>query len=123
MNKQRILHAILSVLLILVFFLGLSIFGDFLSERAVNSEAKNACPLYVCWDGKLYQAGIELDEERVMQDILGKVTEVVNLSKVPKKNGQSNSLPVGTEIHPTHIGNDLAAYVDGKWLYLRYVPE
>lgn len=108
-------------------FFWLSIFRDFLSERAVEPEvAKNDGPPSVRLDGKLYQAGIgfdELDEECVLPDVLGKVTEVVDLSKVPKKNGQSNALPVGTEIHPTHIGNDLAAYVDGKWIYLRYVPE
>ncbi len=125
MNKKRILYVILSVLLVPVIFLGLSVFLDFLSERAINPGAKNLCPPYVCWDGKLYQAGIELDEEEVIQDPLGKVTEVVPQTGCPEKNGQSNTneIPVGTEIYPTHIGYDLAAYVDGKWLYLRYVPE
>lgn len=125
MNKKRILYAILSVLLVSVIFLGLSIFRDFLSETAAEPEvAKNDGPPSVRWDGKLYQAGrIELDEERVLPDILGKVTELLDLSRVPMKNGQSNALPVGTEIHPTRMGSVLAAYVDGKWIYLRYVPE
>ena len=125
MNKKRILYAILSVLLVPVIFLGLSIFWDFLSERAVEPEVINVCPPCICWDGKLYQAGIELDEEDVIQDSLGIITEIVHQTEIPEKNGQSNTIeiPVGTEIHPTHMGNDLAAYVDGKWIYLRYVPE
>ncbi len=126
MNRKRTLYAILSVLLVPVIFLGLNIVMDFLSEIAVNPDlSPEECPPCVYWDEKLYQAGIELDEEDVILDSLGKVTEVVHQTEFPEKNGQSNTIaiPVGTEIHPTHIGNDLAAYVDGKWLYLRYVPE
>lgn len=123
--KKRILSVVLFILLIPVTFMGLSIFWDFLNEIAVDPDVLSVCPPYVYWDGKLYQAGTELDEEDVMQDSLGKVTTIVPQTGCPKKNGQSNSneIPIGTEIHPTHIGNDLAAYVDGKWLYLRYVPE
>ena len=63
MNKKRILYAILSVILVPAIFFGLSIFRDFLSERAVEPEvAKNDGPPSVRLDGKLYQAGIEFDE-------------------------------------------------------------
>ncbi len=125
MNKKRILYIILSILLVPVIFLGLSIFWDFLNEIAVDPDVLSVGPPCIYWDGKLYQAGIELDEEDVIQDSLGKITEVVPQTGCPEKNGQSNTneIPVGTEIYPTHIGYDLAAYVDGKWLYLRYVPE
>ena len=125
LNKKRILHVILSVLLVPVIFLGLGIFWDFLCEIAVDPNISSIAPPCVFWDGKLYQAGIELDEAYVIQDSFGKVTEIGDSTKAPEKNGQSNSLeiPVGSEIYPTIYGNDLAVYVDGKWIYLRYVRD
>lgn len=125
MNKKRIVYGICSVVLVLVTFSALGIFWDSFSEKADDAELLFDGPPSVCWDGKLYQEGAELEEDAI-RDFLGKITEVVDLTESPKKHGQSNTLeiPVGSEIYATIYGNDLAVCdVDGNWRYLRYVRE
>lgn len=131
MNKKRILYAILSVLLVLIFFLVLSMnWGskDYqLSEEIPSSEEipNDACPPCMYWDGKYYCKDNKIDAEEVSPNKLGEITEVVSLSEMPKKHGQSNVpvIPVGAEIYPMLDGKDLAMYVDGVWWRLLYQEE
>ncbi|MEY8336262.1 hypothetical protein AALB53_24885 [Lachnospiraceae bacterium 47-T17] len=124
MNKKRILYVILSILLIWVIFLGLSWDGkDYQLSEDTDMLPASDCAPSVCWDGVIYLLGETVDEEYVKQEVLGKITEVVDLSGMPTENGQSNTpiIPVGSEICPMTIyEKDLAVHTNGEWRRLRY---
>ncbi len=137
MSKKNILYIVLSVLLVLIFFLVLSTnWGskDYqLSEEIPSNEEipsseeipDGICPPCMYWDGKYYCKDNKIDAEEVSPNKLGEITEVVSLSEMPKKHGQSNVpvIPVGAEIYPMLDGKDLAMYVDGVWWRLLYQEE
>lgn len=91
----------------------------------IEEEYANDCPDCMYWDGKYYQRIEKIDEKEVKPDKLGEITEHIDISGMPEKNGQSNSLniPVGAEIYPMLDGKDLAMYVNGEWWLLQYQEE
>ena len=136
MNRKRILYVILSVLLVWLIVLGLRWDGedDQLSEDPSGEDTDppaSDCAPAVCWDGALYLRGEDLDEAYVKEyvkqdDLLGEITEIVDISGMPEENGQSNTptIPVGSEIYPVTIyEKDLAVCKDGEWCLLRYCRE
>ena len=91
----------------------------------IEEEYANDCPDCMYWDGKYYCKDNKIDAEEVSPNKLGEITEVVSLSEMPKKHGQSNVpvIPDGAEIYPMLDGKDLAMYVDGVWWRLLYQEE
>ena len=79
------------------------------------------CSPYMYWDGVYYQKLGHIDEERVKLPKLGEITEIVDISGLPEKNGQSNTpiMPVGAEIYSLLHGKNLAMYADGEWWLLK----
>lgn len=92
-------------------------------DSFIEEEYANDCPDCMYWDGKYYQRIEKIDEKEVKPDKLGEITEQIDISGMPEKNGQSNSpnTPVGAEIYPMLDGKDLAMYVDGEWWLLQYL--
>lgn len=132
-KKTYILYIALSTLAVLTIFLVLSTNWAGkeyqLSEEIPSSEGISSseevpagiCPPCMYWDGKYYYKENEIDAEEVLPDKLGEITEVVSISGMPEKHGQSNVpvMPVGAEIYPMIDGKDLATYADGVWWRLR----
>lgn len=117
MNKKRILYVILSVLLLSVIFFMLNAFIHQLRKGAYPNEYLPC----MYWDGIYYEVYEEIDAEEVKPDKLGEITENLDLTELPEKNGQSNSpiIPVGAEIYSMLDGEDLAMYADGIWWRLQ----
>ena len=90
-------------------------------ETAYSDDSGDDCPAYMYWDGIYYEKLGHVDEEDVKLPKLGEITEIVDISGLPKKNGQSNSpiMPVGAEIYPLIYGENLAMYADGEWWLLK----
>lgn len=117
MNKRNLLYVILSFLIILVIFLMPNGRTYQLSEKANLEDYPNEYLPCMYWNGVYYEKDELISLEDVKPDKLGEITEILDLSELPEKNGQSNSpiIPVGAEIYPMLDGKDLAMYSDGIW--------
>lgn len=117
MNKRNLLFVMLSFLMILVIFLMPNSRTYQLSEKANSEDYPNEYLPCMFWNGVYYEKDEIIGMEDVKPDKLGKITENLDLSELPEKNGQSNSpiIPVGAEIYPMLDGKDLAMYSDGRW--------
>ena len=121
MNKKKLLYSILSALLVRVIFVFLKSITYQLRKGAYPDEYLPC----MYWDGAYYERNEEIDEEEVKPDKLGEITETLDLSELPEKNGQSNSpiIPVGAEIYPMLNGKDLAMHVGNVWWQLQRQEE
>ena len=115
MNKKSLLHGIIVVLLVVVTFFILK--GIICQVREKSYKVETA----YSDDSGYYEKLGHVDEEDVKLPKLGEITEIVDISGLPKKNGQSNSpiMPVGAEIYPLLYGENLAMYADGEWWLLK----
>lgn len=126
MNKKRLLYGSISILVLVILFMPNSIIYK-LREKMDKINTENSevypddCPPYMYWDGVYYQKLGHIDEERVKLPKLGEITEIVDISGLPEKNGQSNTpiMPVGAEIYSLLDGKNLAMYADGEWWLLK----
>ena len=127
MNKKRLLHGTIVVLLVVATFFILRWIIYQVREKSYKVDTANSedypddCPAYMYWDSIYYQKLGHVDEEDVKLPKLGEITETIDISHLPKKNGQSNSpiMPVGAEIYPLLHGENLAMYADGEWWLLK----
>ena len=94
-------------------------------ETAYSDDSGDDCPAYMYWDGIYYERNGKINAEEVKPDKLGEITEILDLSELPEKNGQSNSpiIPVGAEIYPMLNGKDLAMHVGNVWWQLQRQEE
>lgn len=127
MNKKRLLYSIISILSVLVIlFMSCGLIYQ-LREKADEADTGNPedhpddCPAYMYWDGICYEKLGHVDEEDIKLPKLGEITEIVDISGLPEKNGQSNSpiMPIGAEIYSLLHGRNLAMYADGEWWLLK----
>ena len=77
------------------------------------------CPPTVCWDGQVYVYGEKLNDEHDAADVLGNITAVVDLSRIPQNDGEANWPVIGAEVG--RIGDELAIYTYSAWYSLE--PE
>ena len=127
MNKEGLLHGIIAVLLVVGTFFILNRLTYQTREKLHKIYIANMenhpddCLPYMYWDGIYYQKLGHVDEDDVKLPKLGEITEMIDLSELPEKNGQSNSpiMPVGAEIYPLLHGENLAMYADGEWWLLK----
>lgn len=78
------------------------------------------CPPSVRWDGQVYAyRGEKLSGDHAAAEVLGNITAVVDLSRMPQNDGEANWPAVGAEIGK--IGDETAIYVYSAWYRLE--PE
>ena len=78
------------------------------------------CPPSVRWDGQVYAyRGEKLSGDHAAAEVLGNITAVVDLSRMPQNDGEANWPAVGAEIGK--IGDEMAIYVYSAWYRLE--PE
>lgn len=78
------------------------------------------CPPSVRWDGQVYAyRGEKLSGDHAAAEVLGNITAVVDLSRMPQNDGEANWPAVGAEIGK--IGDETAIYVCSAWYRLE--PE
>lgn len=79
-----------------------------------------ACPPSVRWNGQVYAyRGEKLSDEHAAAEVLGNITAVVDLSRMPQNDGEANWPAAGAEIGK--IGDETAIYVYSAWYRLE--PE
>lgn len=77
------------------------------------------CPPSVRWDGQVYVYGEKLNDEHAAAEVLGNITAVVDLSRIPQNDGEANWPVIGAEVG--RIGDETAIYVYSAWYRLE--PE
>ena len=130
MNKKNLLYG--CVIIFVLLFLMIIFTPDSktyqLSEKVDSENSVDYPNEYLpCmyWDGIYYERNGKINAEEVKPDKLGEITEILDLSELPEKNGQSNSqiIPVGAEIYPMLNGKDLAMHVGNVWWQLQRQEE
>lgn len=75
------------------------------------------CTPAVCWDGQVYiYRGEKLSDEHAAAEVLGNITAVVDLSRMPQNDGEANWPVAGAEVG--RIGDELAIYTYSAWYSL-----
>ena len=75
------------------------------------------CPPSVRWDGRVYAyRGEKLNDEYAAAEVLGNITSVVDLSRMPQNDGEANWPVIGAEVGK--IGDELAIYTYSAWYSL-----
>lgn len=88
--------------------------------NAAKIPVPAGCPPSVRWDGQVYAyRGEKLSDEHAAAEVLGNITAVVDLSRMPQNDGEANWPAVGAEIGK--IGDETAIYVYSAWYRLE--PE
>lgn len=88
--------------------------------NAAKIPVPAACPPSVRWDGQVYAyRGEKLSVDHAAAEVLGNITAVVDLSRMPQNDGEANWPAVGAEIGK--IGDETAIYVYSAWYRLE--PE
>lgn len=88
-----------------------------LLAKVPRVQTPSACPAAVCWDGQVYAyRGEKLSDEHAAAEVLGNITAVVDLSRMPQNDGEANWPVVGAEVG--RIGNELAIYTYSAWYSL-----
>ena len=77
------------------------------------------CPPSVRWDGQVYVYGEKLNDEHAAAEVLGDITAVVGLSRIPLNDGEADWPVIGAEVG--RIGDETAIYVYSAWYRLE--PE
>ena len=74
------------------------------------------CPPSVRWDGRGYVYGEKLSGDHAAAEVLGNITAVVDLSRMPQNDGEANWPVIGAEVG--RIGDELAIYTYSAWYSL-----
>ncbi len=130
MNKKILLYGcvIISLLLLLIIIFMPDNKTYQLNEKVDTENSVDYPNEYLpCmyWDGIYYERDGKITEEEVKPNKLGEITENLDLSELPEKNGQSNSpiMPVGAEIYPMLDGENLAMNTGRVWWRLQRQEE
>lgn len=111
---KMILAAMAAIILALLVAVGI------LLVNAAKIPVPVACPPSVRWDGQVYAYRSEkLSDEHAAAEVLGNITSVVDLSRMPQNDGEANWPAAGAEIGK--IGDETAIYVYSAWYRLE--PE
>lgn len=111
---KMILAAMAAIILALLVAVGI------LLVNAAKIPVPAACPPSVRWDGQVYAyRGEKLSDEHAAAEVLGNITAVVDLSRIPQNDGEANWPVIGAEVG--RIGDELAIYTYSAWYRLE--PE
>lgn len=95
----------------------LSVAVGVLLAKVPKAQTPAECPPAVCWDGQVYvYRGEKLSDEHAAAEVLGNITAVVDLSRMPQNDGEANWPVVGAEVG--RIGDELAIYTYSAWYRL-----
>ena len=130
MNKKILLYGcvIISLLLLLIIIFMPDNKTYQMNEKVDTENSVDYPNEYLpCmyWDGIYYERDGKITGEEVKPNKLGEITENLDLSELPEKNGQSNSpiMPVGAEIYPMLDGENLAMNTGRVWWRLQRQEE
>ncbi len=105
---KMILAAMAAIILALLVAVGI------LLVNAAKIPVPAACPPSVRWDGQVYAYRSEkLSDEHAAAEVLGNITAVVDLSRMPQNDGEANWPVIGAEVG--RIGDELAIYTYSAW--------
>lgn len=108
---KMILAAMAAIILALLVAVGI------LLVNAAKIPVPAACPPSVRWDGQVYAYRSEkLSDEHAAAEVLGNITSVVDLSRMPQNDGEANWPVIGAEVG--RIGDELAIYTYSAWYSL-----
>lgn len=94
----------------------LSVAVGVLLAKVPKTQTPAECPPAVCWDGQVYVYGEKLSDEHAAAEVLGNITAVVDLSRMPQNDGEANWPVIGAEVG--RIGDELAIYTYSAWYSL-----
>lgn len=97
--------------------LALCVAVGMLLAKVPRVQTPAECPPAVRWDGQVYAyRGEKLSDEHAAAEVLGNITAVVDLSRMPQNDGEANWPVVGAEVG--RIGDELAIYTYSAWYRL-----
>ena len=95
----------------------LSVAVGVLLAKVPKAQTPAECPLSVRWDGQVYAyRGEKLSDDHAAAEVLGNITAVVDLSRMPQNDGEANWPVAGAEVG--RIGDGLAIYTYSAWYSL-----
>lgn len=113
-------HTKTIIIIMAAIILALLVAVGILVVNAAKIPMPAACPPSVRWNGQVYAyRGEKLSDEHAAAEVLGNITAVVDLSRMPQNDGEANWPAVGAEIGK--IGDETAIYVYSAWYRLE--PE
>lgn len=113
-------HTKIIIIIMAAIILALLVAVGILVVNAAKIPVPAACPPSVRWDGQVYAyRGEKLSDEHAAAEVLGNITAVVDLSRMPQNDGEANWPAAGAEIGK--IGDETAIYVYSAWYRLE--PE
>ena len=113
-------HTKTIIIIMAAIILALLVAVGILLVNAAKIPVPVACPPSVRWDGQVYAyRGEKLSSDHAAAEVLGNITAVVDLSRMPQNDGEANWPAVGAEIGK--IGDETAIYVYSAWYRLE--PE
>ena len=113
-------HTKTIIIIMAAIIFGLLVAVGILLVNAAKIPMPAACPPSVRWDGQVYAyRGEKLSGDHAAAEVLGNITAVVDLSRMPQNDGEANWPAVGAEIGK--IGDETAIYVYRAWYRLE--PE
>lgn len=113
-------HTKIIIIIMAAIILALLVAVGILVVNAAKIPVPAACPPSVRWDGQVYAYRSEkLSDEHAAAEVLGNITSVVDLSRMPQNDGEANWPVIGAEVG--RIGDELAIYTYSAWYRLE--PE
>lgn len=110
-STKIILAAMAAIILALLVAVGI------LVVNAAKIPVPAGCPPSVRWDGQVYAyRGEKLSDKHAAAEVLGNITAVVDLSRMPQNDGEANWPVIGAEVG--RIGDELAIYTYSAWYSL-----
>lgn len=113
-------HTKTIIIIMAAIILALLVAVGILVVNAAKIPMPAGCPPSVRWDGQVYAyRGEKLNDEHTAAEVLGNITSVVDLSRMPQNDGEANWPAAGAEVG--RIGDELAIYTYSAWYRLE--PE
>ena len=110
-------HTKTIIIIMAAIILALLVGVGILVVNAAKIPMPAECPPSVCWDGQVYAyRGEKLNDEHAAAEVLGNITSVVDLSRMPQNDGEANWPVIGAEVG--RIGDELAIYTYSAWYSL-----
>lgn len=109
-------HTKTIIIIMAAIICALSVAVGVLLAKVPRVQTPSACPAAVYWDGQVYAYGEKLSDEHAAAEVLGNITAVVDLSRMPQNDGEANWPVVGAEVG--RIGDELAIYTYSAWYSL-----
>lgn len=107
-------HTKIIIIIMAAIILALLVAVGILLVNAAKIPVPAACPPSVRWDGQVYAYRSEkLSDEHAAAEVLGNITAVVDLSRMPQNDGEANWPVIGAEVG--RIGDELAIYTYSAW--------